>query len=74
MAEEEMRFMLSCNNAAEYPKNIVYHNVYEYVLDAYSERLDEQQNRLFCEDSKAAVNLRDYDDRVQGARVSYATQ
>jgi hypothetical protein len=67
MAQDETRLMQSCNNAAEYPKNIVHHNVYEHVLDAYAEQLNEQQNRLFCEDSKAALYLQDYDDRVQGA-------
>lgn len=58
-------FLGSCRNAADYPKNLVYHNPYEHSLVSYWERLDEQKSRLFFDETKAAVDFWDYDHQAQ---------
>jgi hypothetical protein len=68
MADDDdgVRFMQSCTNAAEYSKNIVCHNSYDYLLTAYTEQLDAQESWLFSEESKAAVCIRHYDEAKKG--------
>ena len=70
MAEDHdgVRFMQSCTNATEYPKNIVCHNSYDYLLTAYTEQLDAQESRLFCEESKAVICIRHYDEAEKGVQ------
>jgi hypothetical protein len=72
--DDEVRFIQSCANAAEYPKNIVCHNSYDYLLIAYTEHLDEQESRLFCDESKAVVYIRQYDEAKKGVHVYLASQ
>jgi hypothetical protein len=67
MSEAEgEKFARSCTAAGEYPVNLVYHGTYDHILKGYGERLDEQENRLFFDESKANLCLRDYDDGVKG--------
>ena len=47
----------SCVKAAEYPKNLVYPNVYGYNLRAYYDRLDGVENELFWSESDAFVDF-----------------
>jgi hypothetical protein len=71
--DDEARFIQSCTNAAEYPKNIVFHNSYDHLLIAYTEHLDEQESRLFCDESKAVVHIRHYDEAKKGVLVYLAS-
>jgi hypothetical protein len=64
--DDVVRFTQSCTNAAEYPKNIVCHSSYDYLLAAYTEQLNAQESRLFCDESKAAVYIRQYDEAKKG--------
>ena len=67
MSEAEgEKFACSCAEAADYPLNLVYQNTYHHILKSYSERLDEQEKRLFFDESKANLCLRDYDEGVKG--------
>ena len=62
---EGEKFARSCAAAGEYPVNLVYHNTYDHILKGYSGRLDEQEDRLFFDESEANLCLRDYDDGVK---------
>jgi hypothetical protein len=66
MANQDARFTQSCADAAEYPKNLVCHKSYDYLLTAYAEQLDEQESRLFCDDSKASVYIRQHNEVRKG--------
>lgn len=72
--DDDVRFTQSCTNAAEYPKNIVCHSSYDYLLTAYTEQLDAQESRLFCDESKAAVYIRHYDEAKKGVQDYLASQ
>jgi hypothetical protein len=74
MADDEERFKQSCTNAAGYPKNIIYHNSYDHVLTTYAEQLNEQESRLFCDELKAAVYIRDYNEAKKGVQDYLAAQ
>lgn len=49
--------MRSCETASEFPKNIVYHDTYDHILEGYFNRLNEQEDRLFCDVSKAKLTI-----------------
>lgn len=67
MSEAEgEKFARSCVEAAKYPVNLVYHGTYDHILEGYGARLDEQEDRLFFDESKANLCLRDYDEGVKG--------
>jgi hypothetical protein len=74
MPDDDVRFMQSCTNTAGYPKNIVCHNSYDHVLTAYTEQLDEQESRLFCDELKAAVYIWHYDEAKKGVQDHLAAQ
>ncbi|KAH8590628.1 hypothetical protein B0O99DRAFT_579875 [Bisporella sp. PMI_857] len=59
------KFTRSCVEAARYPTNLVYHDTYDHISEGYSERLDEQENRIFVDEAKASLTLRDYDEAVK---------
>lgn len=61
-------FARSCNEAAVYPLNLVYHDTYEYNLKAYVKRLDERENLLFCKDEVSILDLWEYDEDLQGKK------
>lgn len=71
--DDEARFIQACSAAAEYPKNVVCHNIYDYLLVAYTEHLDEQENRLFCDELKAVVHMRQYDEAKKGVHINLAS-
>jgi hypothetical protein len=60
------KFSQSCDEAANYPQNLVFPNAYDHFLAACVERLDEQEERLFFDESKASLSIRDYLDSVEG--------
>ena len=72
--DDVVRFTQSYTNAAEYPKNIVCHCSYDYVLAAYTEQLDAQESRLFCDESKAAIHIRQYIEAKKGVQDYLASQ
>jgi hypothetical protein len=72
MSEKE-RFQISCAEAANYPKNLVYHDTYDHILKGYIDRLDEQAERLFFDESKASLSVRDYDADLNGTCRSLRT-
>ncbi|KAI9866764.1 MAG: hypothetical protein M1813_000706 [Trichoglossum hirsutum] len=58
-------FMKSCDAAAEYPRNLIYHNTYDYNLEAYVKRLDERESDLFSIESKASLDFWDFNEQEQ---------
>lgn len=60
------QFIASCNAAPDYPRNIINHNTYEYILRAYTERLNEQERRIFSDETKAAQEFWEFDDSDPG--------
>ena len=69
----EEQFVRSCNEAAWFPRNIVNHDTYDHNLKAYVGRLDTQESSLFCDESKACVNLLDCDDKLQSKKYLMAS-
>ncbi|KAM3071949.1 hypothetical protein ACMFMG_008417 [Clarireedia jacksonii] len=62
---DDVRFKASCESAAEFPKNLVYHDTYNHVLQSYTERLELQESRLFFDESKSNLWFRDYKDGIE---------
>ncbi|KAI9772652.1 MAG: hypothetical protein M1840_000246 [Geoglossum simile] len=58
-------FACSCDTAIEYPRNLLYHNIYEHNLIAYIERLDEREGRLFSDEAKACLDFWEFDEQAQ---------
>jgi hypothetical protein len=54
----------SCEEALEFPKNLLRHNTYEHSIDSYHERLNEHEGRLFHNEAQAAVDFSEF--TVQG--------
>jgi hypothetical protein len=61
-------FARSCNEAAVYPLNLVYHDTYEYNLKAYVGRLDERESLLFCKEDVSILDLWEYNENLQGKK------
>ena len=59
-------FSRSCTNAATFPKNIVRSTTSKHNLESFFNRLEEHNDRLFCGDGKASIELWEYLDTVQG--------
>jgi hypothetical protein len=62
------KFIKSCDDAPKFPSNLVYPNAYNHILVAYLDRLEKEDSRLFFDESKASLVIRDYDENVQGTR------
>ncbi|KAH7305646.1 hypothetical protein BKA65DRAFT_520672 [Rhexocercosporidium sp. MPI-PUGE-AT-0058] len=60
---EAKRFAKSCAEAAKYPNNLLYDDSYDHTRKGYSDRLDDQEERLFFDESKASMCLRDFDEK-----------
>ena len=60
------QIILSCKNAAEYPKNLVHSNTYEFVSNAYFDKLNECELELFNSKEKAALNFWEFGDAAKG--------
>ena len=44
-----------CRTASKYPSNLVNHNVCQYILDSYFQRLNQRQDLLFQNETKPAA-------------------
>lgn len=54
------KLLKSCEGAGEYPRNLVYHNTYDYSLRAYFERLNDRESRLFLEKGQLSLDFWDF--------------
>ena len=52
---------VSCEAALEFPRNLVRHDSYEYILNSYHSRLDEHEKRLFQDESKSTLDFSELD-------------
>lgn len=60
------QLIASCDDAPAYPKNLVQATTYAHKLDAYIERLDERQQALFCDESKACLDVWEWEEHTMG--------
>lgn len=51
------KLIASCNAAADYPRNLVKSNIYEFVARSYYDKLDEIQDDLFHDEDKAVLDF-----------------
>lgn len=58
--------IVSCNAAADYPKNLINSDTYEFVLNSYFDRLDERQHDLFHNEEKAGLDFWQFRDSGKG--------
>lgn len=63
--QDEALFQRSCNEVANFPKNLIYQASYEHILDAYHRRLNDNSDRLFTK-SGADVELWEYRGQSTG--------
>ncbi|KAL9129565.1 MAG: hypothetical protein Q9217_002021 [Psora testacea] len=56
----------SCNDALNYPKNLLKPSVHEFTLDTFYDRLNAQEPRLFHHEKKAAVDVLEFADGGNG--------
>lgn len=61
---EAEKFTKSCAEAARYPTNLVYDDNYDHILKGYVARLEEHDRRLFFDESRASLCIRDLDEGV----------
>ena len=62
------RFNESFLDAAQFPRNLIFHDTYDDSLRRYSERLYKNQERLFCEEAGTSVDFWQRDDQATGRR------
>ena len=58
--------MTSWDNAADFPKNLIHSNTYEFVTNAYFEQLNEREHNLFHAEDKAALHFWEFADTGKG--------
>lgn len=58
--------IVSCNAAADYPKNLIQSNTYEFVLDSYFNQLNDRQDDLFHNGDRAVLDLWDFGHSGKG--------
>lgn len=63
------QFISSCDSAGEYPRNLIHPNAYVHKLRAYAERLDSENERLFSNEARAAVDFLDFDEQAQSTLI-----
>lgn len=59
-------FQDSLSRSNVFPRNLVYSNIYDHVLEAHADRLDNQSERLFCDEEKADVEMWEYKNHATG--------
>ena len=69
---EATKFAKSCEDAGDYPNNLVYDDSYDHIVRDYGQRLDDQEERLFFDESRTSLCLRDLDERLNCAWSDYA--
>ncbi|KAF8848377.1 hypothetical protein BDZ45DRAFT_732967 [Acephala macrosclerotiorum] len=55
------QLLLSCDQAVNFPRNVIHCNAYKHALGAYVKRLDEKQLDLFSDEDNASLDLMEYD-------------
>ncbi|RDW85933.1 hypothetical protein BP5796_04258 [Coleophoma crateriformis] len=60
------RFLVSCQNADQFPNNLVARGIFDYNLDDYRERLDQRQHDLFSSEDDGLLEFWEYSDEEQG--------
>lgn len=62
------QFLALCSESADYPECLIHYDSYDqdYSLKGLVQRLNEQQNRLFFNEDRAAVDFLDYRDDKPG--------
>lgn len=61
----------SCKAAADYPKNLIRSNTYEFIARAYFEKLEERQLTLFNDETRASLEFWDFGDSAKGNWVLF---
>lgn len=61
--DDQDSFVKSCEDAQQYPENLVKHNTYTHNLNTYSLMLNERAPRLFCLEEKACLDVWEYYDK-----------
>ncbi|TVY83100.1 hypothetical protein LSUE1_G005916 [Lachnellula suecica] len=62
---DKEKFVRSCQASEVYPNNLLYQDTYDHILADHIERLDAQESRIFCEESKSGLDIRDYDGSIK---------
>jgi hypothetical protein len=62
-------FLESCNQASNFPKNLIHHDTYEHNLKGYVERLDKRQLDLFSDEDKGSLDLTEFDVQTRSKFV-----
>ncbi|RDW74883.1 hypothetical protein BP6252_06025 [Coleophoma cylindrospora] len=60
------RFLVSCQNADQFPNNLVARGIFDYNRDDYRERLDQRQYDLFSSEDDGSLEFWEYVDEEQG--------
>lgn len=72
-AQEQARlkdlFNQSCCAAARYPCNLVFPGAYQHQLEEYLVLLNQLGPKIFCSDSKTAIDFLEVDDENAGKRI-----
>ena len=60
--------IVSCNAAADYPKNLhlIQSSTYDFITNAYFDKLNERKNDLFHNSDKAALDFWEFGDSAKG--------
>lgn len=64
------RLIESCNMSKNYPTNLLNHNHYKHTLEAYIQRLNEDEDRLFHDSSKTQLYLWEMKDLTRGMCIN----
>jgi hypothetical protein len=65
MSDQQL-LLRSSSEAATFPKNTIRSNASRHHLEGYFLKLNEHQERLFCDDGQAGLNLFEYDENTNG--------
>lgn len=65
MSEKE-QLIVACDAAGKFPQNLTHHGAPEHTQTAYTRRLDEREDRLFCrDDGRTRLDMLEYDERTK---------
>jgi hypothetical protein len=65
MSDQQL-LLKSSSEAAAFPKNTIRSNTSQHHLTGYFLKLNEHEERLFCDDGKAGLNLFEYNENTNG--------
>jgi len=64
--DDQDSFVKSCEDAQQYPENMVRHTTYTHNLKAYRLMLEKRADRIFCPQEAAHLNVWEYYDTSSG--------